>query len=111
MTTKPFTGDAFEDVLYGSESELEDSDDEEPSGNANGLPKKKNIDHGARLRIDDDEPMDLLQGASSRITSEPLVKKSATLFSYTHPQMLPGLDAVNLGKMLLASRQTTILEK
>ncbi|KAJ7647107.1 armadillo-type protein [Roridomyces roridus] len=67
---KPTTGDAFEDVLYGSESELEDSDDEaEPQkGRATAPPKKKGATQGARIRIDDDEPMDLLQGAASRIT-------------------------------------------
>jgi hypothetical protein len=27
------------------------------------------LEHGARLRLDDDEPMDLLQGTASRITS------------------------------------------
>lgn len=63
--TKPATGDAFEDVLYGSESELEDSDDDEPE--SKGAKKKGN--GGARLRVDDDEPMDLLSGAASKITS------------------------------------------
>jgi ribosomal RNA-processing protein 12 len=53
-------------VLYGSESELEDSDDEGP-GQFGG--KKQKEDHGARLRLDDDEPLNLLQGVASRITS------------------------------------------
>ena len=67
---KPVTGDAFEDVLYGSESELEDSDDEDgPSQNA-AATKRKGKDAGARLRVDDDEPMDLLSGAASRVTSK-----------------------------------------
>ncbi|KAH9951521.1 ribosomal RNA-processing protein 12 [Amylocystis lapponica] len=48
-------GDAFEDVLYGSESEIDDSEDE--------------------LRIDDDEPMDLLQGAASRVTNTASTKR------------------------------------
>ncbi|KAK7005671.1 rRNA processing protein [Favolaschia claudopus] len=65
---KPATGDAFEDVLYGSESELDDSDDDEPQQRGQASAKKKGADHGARIRIDDDEPMDLLQGAASRIT-------------------------------------------
>ncbi|KAJ6499124.1 armadillo-type protein [Mycena sanguinolenta] len=65
---KPATGDAFEDVLYGSESELDDSDDDEPQQRPQASGKKKEADHGARIRIDDDEPMDLLQGAASRIT-------------------------------------------
>ena len=67
---KAATGDAFEDVLYGSESEIEDSDDEDGlSQNANA-PKRKGQDNGARLRVDDDEPMDLLSGAASRVSSE-----------------------------------------
>jgi ribosomal RNA-processing protein 12 len=66
----PATGDAFEDVLYGSESELGDSDDDDdgaaerrpaPRGKAAGA-------RGARLRVDDDEPMDLLHGAGSKLT-------------------------------------------
>ncbi|KAJ7680501.1 armadillo-type protein [Mycena polygramma] len=66
---KPATGDAFEDVLYGSESELEDSDDDEPQQRRAPAPgKKKGAEQGARIRIDDDEPMDLLEGAASRIT-------------------------------------------
>lgn len=62
-------GDAFEDVLYGSESELDSDDNEGPVARNTGHSKKRNTDHGARLRVDDDEPMDLLQGAASRITS------------------------------------------
>ncbi|KAJ6625900.1 armadillo-type protein [Mycena sp. CBHHK59/15] len=68
---KPATGDAFEDVLYGSDSGSEDSDaDDEPvqRGRAAMQGKKKGTEQGARIRIDDDEPMDLLQGAASRIT-------------------------------------------
>jgi len=66
--TKAVAGDAFEDVLYGSESELEDSDDDTAPATTSG-PKKKKVSEGARLRLDDDEPMDLLQGAATRITS------------------------------------------
>ncbi|KAG6850944.1 hypothetical protein H0H93_005813 [Arthromyces matolae] len=67
-TAKKTTGDAFEDVLYGSESELDDSDDE----NAPQAVKKqkKQSREGARLRLDDDEPMDLLSGAAARITND-----------------------------------------
>ncbi|OCH84676.1 NUC173-domain-containing protein [Obba rivulosa] len=61
-------GDAFEDVLYGSESELEDSDDDETPASA-GPGRRKNDTAGARLRVDDDDPMDLLQGAASRVTN------------------------------------------
>ncbi|KAJ7268814.1 ribosomal RNA-processing protein 12 [Mycena haematopus] len=65
---KPASGDAFEDVLYGSESELDDSDDDEPQQRPQAPGKKRGLDHSARIRIDDDEPMDLLQGVASRIT-------------------------------------------
>jgi len=68
-TTKATTGDAFEDVLYGSESELDDSEADEATHLSGSLPKRNPVEHGARLRLDDDEPMDLLQGATSRITS------------------------------------------
>ncbi|KII92412.1 hypothetical protein PLICRDRAFT_172507 [Plicaturopsis crispa FD-325 SS-3] len=68
-TVKPAAGDAFEDVLYGSESELDDSDDERPAAQSNAQSKRKGNEHGARLRVDDDEPMDLLQGAASRVTN------------------------------------------
>ncbi|KAF9241576.1 armadillo-type protein [Melanogaster broomeanus] len=65
---KVATGGAFEDVLYGSESELGDSDEEEQAPRGSGS-KRKGGDHGVRLRADDDEPMDLLQGAASRMTN------------------------------------------
>ncbi|KAF8554190.1 NUC173-domain-containing protein [Imleria badia] len=64
---KAATGDAFEDVLYGSESELDESDDGEQAQRG-GSSKRKGTDHGLRLRVDDDDPMDLLQGAVSRMT-------------------------------------------
>ncbi|KAF7306090.1 rRNA processing protein [Mycena chlorophos] len=72
---KPATGDAFEDVIYGSESELGDSDDDdEPQQQQHkrvgGRKQQRHggAESGARIRIDDDEPMDLLEGAASRIT-------------------------------------------
>jgi ribosomal RNA-processing protein 12 len=55
--------------LYASESELDDSgEDEEEKAAPTG--KRKGGDFAARLRLDDDEPMDLLSGAASRITGE-----------------------------------------
>lgn len=73
---KPTTGDAFEDVLYGSESEVEDSETEEPrhgngssrqqSSNANKKTRAK-ISDGTRLRLDNDQPMDLLEGAAGQL--------------------------------------------
>ena len=70
VPSKAATGDAFEDVLYGSQSELDDSDDEGSVIATRG--KKKNI-QDVRLRLDDDEPMDLLEGAAMRITGLSLV--------------------------------------
>ncbi|KAK0212882.1 armadillo-type protein [Desarmillaria ectypa] len=68
VPVKATTGDAFEDVLYGSESELEDSDDEqEPTKPTN--PRNQRKFEGSRLRMDNDEPMDLLQGTASRVTN------------------------------------------
>ncbi|KAI9509733.1 NUC173-domain-containing protein [Russula earlei] len=64
----PTTGDAFEDVLYGSESDLSDSDEVEEEVSVT-TEKRKDGDFTARLRLDDDEPMDLLSGAASRVTS------------------------------------------
>lgn len=72
------TGDAFEDVLYGSDSESEDSEAEENqkeksaarSRDATSKIRKKNLmDHATRLRADDDEPMDLLEGAAGKLAN------------------------------------------
>ena len=62
---KPPTSDAFEDVLYGSESEIEDSDEDARPASSS----RKGKDFGARLRVGD-EPMDLLSGAASHVTSK-----------------------------------------
>lgn len=70
-SAKPAVGTAFEDVLYGSESELDDSDDED----ATSQPIKGSRKHqatGARIRADDNSPMDLLSGAASGITGTSL---------------------------------------
>ncbi|KZT72213.1 NUC173-domain-containing protein [Daedalea quercina L-15889] len=66
---KPSGGDAFEDVLYGSESEIDDSDDEIPTARNARPEKPKNDRGGARIRMDDDDPMDLLHGAAARVTN------------------------------------------
>lgn len=55
-------------MLYGSESEIDDSDDEVAEAPTSGS-KNKKVKQGVRLRVDDDEPMDLLQGAATRVTS------------------------------------------
>ncbi|KAG8934740.1 hypothetical protein FRC02_009321 [Tulasnella sp. 418] len=68
---KSTSGNAFHDVLYGSESE--DSDDEaqntKQASNTTRPVKGKPKGEGARLRHDDDEPLDMLQGMSSHITT------------------------------------------
>lgn len=63
---KAKTGDAFDDVLYGSESEGEESDEEDAPQQAKGG-KKKGKDSGARIRMDGDEPMDLLGGGTKLV--------------------------------------------
>ena len=77
QATKQVTGDAFEDVLYGSESELDDSDDEETNAAPQRSARRKDDTGGARLRIDGDDPLDLLAGAATRITS--------TLYRFSTP--------------------------
>ncbi|GLB37646.1 putative NUC173-domain-containing protein [Lyophyllum shimeji] len=99
-STKPTTGDAFEDVLYGSESELDDSDDD-ASAPVSKNSKKKTLRHGVRLRMDDDEPMDLLSGAASRITN-----------ATSNGRRKPGQDASRFktdeetGKMIIDDENT-----
>jgi ribosomal RNA-processing protein 12 len=67
---KAATGDAFEDVLYGSESEIDSEDDDAPAKPAARGQVAPKVKHGARLRVDDDEPMDLLHGAAAGITTK-----------------------------------------
>ncbi|KAH7888705.1 armadillo-type protein [Phlebopus sp. FC_14] len=99
-TSKVVTGDAFEDILYGSESELDDSEDDERPARSGG-PKHKGAEHGVRLRVDDDEPMDLLEGAASRLTNMP-----------TNRRRKPGQDAgrfeteVDTGKILIPGEES-----
>ncbi|KAJ3537295.1 hypothetical protein NMY22_g5649 [Coprinellus aureogranulatus] len=66
---RPVAGDAFEDVLYGSESELGSDDDEDEDTTAPQPSKNKKGGAQVRIRMDDDEPMDLLHNISSKITS------------------------------------------
>ncbi|TFK68676.1 NUC173-domain-containing protein [Pluteus cervinus] len=70
VTPRHTAGDAFEDVLYGSESEEGDSDEDmaEQHHSEKQSGKKRGV-LGPRIRGDDDDPMDLLQGTASRITS------------------------------------------
>ena len=55
--------------MYASESDLSDSDEGEDGVTATNS-KRRGRDFAARIRLDDDEPMDLLSGAASRFTSE-----------------------------------------
>jgi len=65
----------FDEVLYGSESETESDGEGEGEANATASSKnqrKQNAKNsrkqtGAKLRLDDDEPMDLLEGVGMRI--------------------------------------------
>ncbi|KAF8335881.1 uncharacterized protein EI90DRAFT_2912815 [Cantharellus anzutake] len=77
------TGDAFHDVLYGSESEAEDSGGEsgrkqKPQLKGKGQAQRgRSVDRreahsakiGTRLRIDNDDPTDLLHAGATSITS------------------------------------------
>jgi len=53
-------------VLYGSESELDDSDEEHKTART----IKKKGQNGPRLRLDSDVPMDLLEGAATHVLGE-----------------------------------------
>lgn len=55
--------------MYASESDLSDGDEDEEKVTVTSG-KRRAGDFAARLRLDDDEPMDLLSGAASRFTSE-----------------------------------------
>jgi len=54
--------------LYASESDLSDSGEGEQEFTATNR-KRRGGDFTARIRLDDDEPMDLLSGAASRFTN------------------------------------------
>ena len=65
---KTVAGSTFEDVLYGDDSNSEAEDDEEE--NTGGRKKRRDVHGGARLRIDNDQPMDLLESAVTQVTSK-----------------------------------------
>jgi ribosomal RNA-processing protein 12 len=104
-TSKPATGAAFEDVLYGSESESEAGDSD---GGETQNPQKRNQPRGARLRVDDDEPMDLLEGAATRVTSMFLAFVFGSKLTKT--QMLAQIVVSSQAKTLPVSRPTRNLE-
>ncbi|CAE6439667.1 unnamed protein product [Rhizoctonia solani] len=70
------TGDAFEDVLYGSDSDTSGADSDTESKPTRGQklkerskPDSKSQKSGMRIRLDNDEPMDLLHGSAARLTT------------------------------------------
>jgi ribosomal RNA-processing protein 12 len=70
------TGDAFEDVLYGSDSDLSEIESADESQTAKAVNQKRKVKHtgqnqqsGMRIRLDNDEPMDLLHGSAARLTT------------------------------------------
>lgn len=100
--------------MYGSESELEDSGDEAGNTAPSRSTKRKGDVGGARLRIDGDDPMDLLSGAATRVTStcsmnmlmSPMLRLSA-IDDAGKKRKKPGQDAsrfktdVESGKMMI----------
>ncbi|CAE7160736.1 unnamed protein product [Rhizoctonia solani] len=74
------TGDAFEDVLYGSDSDSSDADSEAESKPTEGQKRKDKTKPGSkaqkagmRIRLDNDEPMDLLHGSATRLTTSNVI--------------------------------------
>ena len=69
VTHKPTAGSTFEEVLYGddSNSEAEEVEEEENTGSHK---KRGDVHGGPRLRIDNDQPMDLLESAVTQVTSK-----------------------------------------
>ena len=66
---KPVTGSTFEDVLYGDDSDSE-AEGDEVEESVRGRKKRGDVQGGARLRVDNDQPMDLLESAMTQVTSE-----------------------------------------
>ena len=98
-------------MLYGSESELDDSEDEAPITRTNAPSKQKGADQGVRIRMDDGEPMDLLQGAVSRITSEHVSFSVQILILISFYQMRNPIDVASPARMLPVLRQKTVPER
>ncbi|KAG8892538.1 hypothetical protein FRC01_014109 [Tulasnella sp. 417] len=94
------TGNAFEDVLYGSDSDTSDAESEpgKQRKNKNGAPSAaiKAKQREPRLRLDNDAPMDLMHGTTSHISTATGVKRRK-----------PGQDAAHFktdsgsGKMIV----------
>ncbi|KAG9078106.1 hypothetical protein FRC06_008534 [Ceratobasidium sp. 370] len=66
--TRTITGDAFEDVLYGSDADSDSDAGSEPASRPAKQQKRKQKTD-MRIRLDNDEPMDLLHGSAARLTT------------------------------------------
>ncbi|KAG8898606.1 hypothetical protein FRB99_007332 [Tulasnella sp. 403] len=97
-------GNAFEDVLYGTDSD--DTSDEEgqkqPTQKAKPA-KAKTAQREPRLRIDDDDPLDLVHGMTSHVTTVAPTRRRK-----------PGQDAAHFqveddtGKIVIEDEQTKL---
>ncbi|KAG8697143.1 hypothetical protein FRC09_008038, partial [Ceratobasidium sp. 395] len=67
VPARTITGDAFEDVLYGSNSDSDSDADSTPDKQSSKQKGKQKAD--MRIRLDNDEPMDLLHGSAARLTT------------------------------------------
>ena len=61
-------------MLYGSESELGSDDEEDEEMATAQASKSKKGGAQVRIRMDDDEPMDLPHNISSKVTSKSFVR-------------------------------------
>ena len=96
VPTRTKTGDAFEDVLYGSDSEEEsDAESADESKPAKGSKQKNKAQEksGMRLRLDNDEPMDLLHGSAAHLATGSSTKRRQ-----------PGRDAAKFRTEALTGR-------
>ncbi|KIJ49356.1 hypothetical protein M422DRAFT_59161 [Sphaerobolus stellatus SS14] len=103
------TGDAFEDVLYGSESEIDESDDEadQPTSRSKkAAGSKRQQDKGVRIRVHGDEPMDLLHGVAEKLTA-----------GNKNRRRMPGQDASHFkqdeetGRMIVEEEKEAVYEE
>ncbi|KAG8944184.1 hypothetical protein FRC04_002140 [Tulasnella sp. 424] len=85
------TGNAFEDVLYGSDSDSSDGESEagQRRKNKNGVSSAatKAKQREPRIRVDDDVPLDLMHGTTAHISTATGVKRRK-----------PGQDAAHFKK-------------
>ncbi|KAG8861736.1 hypothetical protein FRB96_002694 [Tulasnella sp. 330] len=76
IAPKTSTGNAFDDVLYGSDSDMDDGEAEaDRLRQEETNDKNRNEGRKLRLRIDDDDPMDLLAGTAGNIKSVGILKR------------------------------------